>query len=229
VRLLFLCKRYSTGKDSLADRYGRLFHLPAGLARQGWDVTVQSLSYRLQSAPGSGQLSPGFRWQDFPVSLGGIHAYRRALRQYWGSPPGLVWSGSDALHVVIGNRVARKLGVPHVVDLYDDYESFGLTQLPGLRRAFRAACVRADGLTVVSTTLMETLTSLHGRGIRQWHIPNGVSIGALPFDRTGLLERLGLPRDARLIGMVGALDPSRGVADLFNAFAKLAPAIPELH
>src|SRR5690606_38584229 len=123
----------------------------------------------------------------------------------------------------------RKLGVPHVVDLYDDYESFGLTQLPGLRRAFRAACVRADGLTVVSTTLMETLTSLHGRGIRQWHIPNGVSIGALPFDRTGLLERLGLPRDARLIGMVGALDPSRGVADLFNAFAKLAPAIPELH
>src|SRR5690606_28050444 len=98
-----------------------------------------------------------------------------------------------------------------------------------LRRAFRAACARAYGLTVVSATLMETLSSLHGDGIRQWHIPNGVSVGALPFDRAGLLARLGLPGDARLIGMVGALDRSRGVADLFDAFTRLAPIIPELH
>lgn len=229
MRVLVLCKRFSTGKDSLADRYGRLFHLPEGLARHGWDVDVLSLSYRRWSGGVEAASAPRFAWRDFPVGPKGLLAYREAISGLEASPPDVVWSTSDALHAVIGARVASAFRVPHVVDLYDDYEAFGLTRIPGLRRGLRAACLSAAGVTVVSRTLMETLAQRMPGPIAQHHLPNGVMPLTVSGDKTALLSRLGLPHGARLVGTVGALDPERGIGDLFGSFEILARRFPDLH
>lgn len=229
MRVLVLCKRYSTGKDSAGERYGRLFHLPAGLARNGWDVEVLSLSYRLRSVAFEGLSTPGFAWQDVALNPAGLLAYRRSLQRQQGAPPDVVWSSSDALHAVLGDRIARALRRPHVIDLYDDYEAFGMTRLPGMRQALRSACRRAAGLTVVSRTLIETCAARMAPLPAQHHLPNGVIAAPLPFDRAALLRRLGLGPGVRLVGAVGALDASRGIDDLFEAFEILAASHPEVH
>lgn len=229
MKVLVLCKRFSTGKDSLGERYGRLFHLPAGLVRQGWDVSVMSLSYRRWSGVVEVTPAPGFVWRDFPVGPAGLWAYRAAVASLKASPPDVVWSSSDSLHAVVGDRVARALRVPHVIDLYDDYEAFGLTRLPGLRRGLRSACVRAAGLTVVSHALMEINAKRMPSLAAQNYLPNGVAPISATTDRSRLRRRLGLPDAARLVGAVGALDPSRGIGDLFDAFELLAEGNPDVH
>ncbi|WP_290592741.1 glycosyltransferase family 4 protein [Arenimonas sp. SCN 70-307] len=228
MKVLVLCKRYSTGRDSLGDRYGRLYNLPRELARLGWQVDVRSLSYRSRVAGEGWSSLAGFDWRDYAFSPVGLMAYRADVLDVIRRPD-IVWSSSDALHCVIGDRVASRLGVPHVVDLYDDYESFGLTRFPFLRGEMRAAFDRAAALTVVSRSLMEIVKERQRQGIRLIHVPNGVDEAPTIFGRDELLRRLGLASGVRLVGAVGALDPTRGIGDLFEAFFRLCDSYSDLH
>lgn len=229
MKVLFLCKRHSTGKDSLEDRYGRLFQLPAGLAELGAEVQVLSLSYRLAPRESEVSLAPNFKWQDFSLTPRGLGAYFRVIRAMRSEPPDVVYSSSDALQIALGDRVARNLAVPHVADLYDDYEAFGLTRFPGLKSALRRACIRADQLTVVSQSLREIVSRRGALMTRIHHLPNGVETAVQRVSRTALLARLNIPPSARLVGAVGALDESRGITDLFDAFGRLENDHPDLH
>lgn len=229
MKVVMLCKRYSTGRDSLRDRYGRLFHLPAGLAQLGWDVQVFSLSYRSVSTPADVAMPSGLRWEDHSLGIRSLLDYRKAILRAGDGQPDVVWSSSDALNAVIGNWLARSLKVPHVIDLYDDYEAFGLTRLPGLRRMLRNACKSASALTVVSGTLMETMRKRLRTSPVQHLIPNGVGVRSLAFGKQDLLSRLGLPRNSRLVGVVGALDPGRGIDDVFDAFEIVSNRRSDVH
>lgn len=229
MKILVLCKRFSTGKDSLLDRYGRLFNLPEGLAALGWEVEVMSIAYRMRRKAGGGLLAPRFEWKDFPLSPFGLCAYFKTLSRAGQYGPDIVWSSSDAPHAIIGDRVARSLGVPHVIDLYDDYESFGLTKIPGMRPAFRNACRRASAITVVSEVLAGIVSERISFARRIHHLPNGVAPFQSCLGRAGLLEFLGLPPGSRLVGAVGALDDGRGIGDLFDAFDILSAEMPDLH
>ena len=71
--------------------------------------------------------------------------------------PGVVIASSDSLHVIIGYWLARWLGVPFYADLYDDYATFGLSKIPGVKPLYRAALAGAVGISVVSRTLGEDI------------------------------------------------------------------------
>ena len=45
MRIVVLCKRQYTNRDVIDDRYGRLWEIPAELARAGHSVTCVSFSY----------------------------------------------------------------------------------------------------------------------------------------------------------------------------------------
>ena len=132
------------GQDVIADRYARLYELPRGLAEAGHQVLVSCLSYqptgrtrRVDPVTGSGSLT----WRGYdagPLWIGGLPAYWRVLRHDLGDfAPDVLLGGSDAPHAVLTHQLARRLGRPYVLDLYDNFDSFGLTQLPGLRPLYR--------------------------------------------------------------------------------------------
>lgn len=222
MRILVLCKRQYTGRDLLDDRYGRLHALPAGLAARGHQVTVVASSYRRRGAVE--RTEDGVAWRGIdvlpnPLAVGTAWATTcRTLR------PDVVISSSDALHLVLGERLARRLQCPAVLDMYDDYEAFGLSRLPGLRVAMRKACGQADAVLSVSGALASMLSQ---RGVDERHIhilANGVPADFSPkVSKAGARSRLGLPADALLVGTAGALDMSRGIHDLLQA-VKLAQA-----
>lgn len=221
MRVLVLCKRQYTGRDLLDDRYGRLFELPAGLAARGHEVAGLACAYRPRGA--SLRREAGVRWWSvdaWPSPLAWwrqCDAIRAAVR------PQVIWASSDAIHAVTAVGLGRRWGIPVVVDLYDDYESFGLTKLPGLRRMFRRACARADAISVVSHTLEGIVRRRMSDAPPIEVINNGVPAGFgndMPT-REEARRRLGLPQELRLVGTAGALDASRGIVDLLHAHALL--------
>ena len=50
-----------------------------------------------------------------------------------------------------------------------------------------------------------------------------------PRDRQECRRKLGLPRDAKLIGTAGGLYADKGVGKLYEAFARIAPGDPAVH
>jgi glycosyltransferase involved in cell wall biosynthesis len=225
MRVLVLSKRQYTGKDLLDDRYGRLFEIPAALATAGHDVRGLALSYRRRA---SGQ----YRWSDVPrlswhsanaLPMGLIRHASWAARELASWRPQIIWASSDALQGVLGARLATSYDVPLVIDLYDNYESFGLTRLPGLKRWFRLACRRADGLSIVSRSLAQHVAVTCAPEGRICLLGNGVDGDLFKHgDREASRRSLGLPTHARLIGTAGAITAGRGIGDLFEAFVSLA-------
>jgi teichuronic acid biosynthesis glycosyltransferase TuaC len=234
MRIAFLCKRRYMGHDVVLDRYGRLYELPRCLAARGHDVLGLCLEYAGR-APGawSHAAPPGqLAWRSHPAGrllLPGIAAHARAsLRALAAFRPDVVVSASDVWHVILGDRIARRLAVPHVADLYDNYASFGAARVPGLRAAYGGALSAAAAVSCVSAPLAAL--------VRERHVPRGevlviestIAAGRFaPRERAACRRALGLPAAAPLIGYAGALDHSRGIEHLYAAFAEVHAALPD--
>jgi glycosyltransferase involved in cell wall biosynthesis len=215
MRILVLCKRQYTGKDLLIERYGRLWELPQALATAGHEVFGIAIDYRrAQTIRREG-------WQSvraWPLPQRLLAAWRTTAERF---APEVIWASSDAAHLVAGQRLGDALGVPVVVDHYDDYETFALTRWCGLRSALRVASQRANAITVVGQRLAETLRARCG-DVEIHVIPNGVPAGfGSSVDRRAARTALKLPVDAKLIGTAGALQANRGIADLVAAAHQL--------
>lgn len=231
VKILVLCKRQYSDKDLLEDRFGRLYELPRELARQGHSVRVCALSYRRRDADREPEPDDlGVQWHSSNVLPQGLIRHSQwldAATLRW--RPDIVWASSDMLQAVLAARWATKRRLPFVIDLYDNYESFGLSRLPGLARAFRSACHGASALTVVSHTLARHVRTEYGVARPVHVVVNGIRTEMFhPLDKRSSRTTLGLPVDARLIGTAGALTMSRGIDDLFDAFIQMAQAAQDL-
>lgn len=227
MRVLVLSKRQYTGKDLLDDRYGRLFELPAGLAGLGHDVRALVLSYRRRG--GLRRTETGVDWQSVDLLPWPFRYWGELTRAIKDFQPDVIWASSDAIHAVIGAKLHGESGIPLVIDLYDDYEAFGLDRLPGLRSSYRSACRKANGLSVVSESLAEMLHLRGSGGALVKVIGNGVHAGfGHGLDRIASRKLLGLPLDLRLVGTAGSLDASRGIEDLFRAFDNLRSRDPSV-
>lgn len=236
MNVLVLSKRQYTGKDLLDDRYGRLREIPLALAARGHRVQGVCLSYRRrdegQRADTVGDASVD--WHSFnarrlvPLLPGNYWRMLDSIARHL--QPDVVWACSDAFHIVAGRHLARRLGVPLAVDLYDNFESFAATRLPGVRLAFRTAVREAALVTCVSRPLAELVRVTPGCRGRIAVIENATD--PLLFrvrEQAACRAALGLPQDALLIGTAGALSASRDIGLLFDAFARLADEQPRLH
>jgi len=237
MRILVLTKRQYTNKDLIDDRYGRLYELPGELARRGHQVAGLCLSYRQRK---EGHLS-GLDIDDtkvdwFSVNLGwlvipGLTHYLKRLEALCVEfRPDMIYACSDAPHIIYGCRVAKKQNIPCVVDLYDNFESFKLTSLPGILPFFKRAVSSAAGVICVSPNLQKYIEKhYYPKGLIDT-IPNGIPSDLFhPMDRLKCRKKLGLPVDAKLIGTAGALGPNRGIDVLFDGYKELAIENPAIH
>ena len=231
MRILVLAKRQYTGKDLLTDRYGRIFELPAALSRRGHEVRGLATSYRRRRQEDlSWEDLPGMNWRSVNALPFGITRYASLLDDWvddWS--PDVVWAGSDMLHAVLAERWARDRGVPLVLDLYDNYESFGLSRFPGLTGAFQSACRQARAITAVSHTLANHIRSSYALSSPITVLQNAITQRIFrPRDRQTSRVALGLPTAARIIGTAGAISKDRGIELMFQAFLELAEADDDL-
>ena len=238
MKILVLSKRQYTGKDLLDDRFGRLRELPLELAKLGHEVTALCLSYRPKKegriADTSQTLDAHVCWHSlnlgFLLAPGLIYYFLKAYKLVRESKPDLVWACSDSFHAIFGVCLGKYFQTKCIVDLYDNFESFRSTRIPGVLPLFKRAVRNADGVTCVSQRLKDRI-------VRNYQ-PQGPAIllhnavrPDLFFsqDRNDCRKRLGLPEDVKIIGTAGALYANRGIDVLFRGFELLAPDEKGLH
>lgn len=226
------------GKDLLDDRFGRFRELPLELVRLGHEVQGIALSYsrRAEGTFTDTDDSSGssVTWTSFNLMNGflpQVERYaRRALQMSREFCPDVIWACSDAYHAIFGSWLARHVKSKCVIDLYDNFEAFKASQFPGVLPLFRRAVKTADGVTTFSRRLANHVARNYMRSKPMSVIENGARPDLFyPRERTECRKQLGLPQDAKIIGTAGALDSSRGIEALFEAFERLSTEFKDIH
>lgn len=236
MRVLFLTKQRYMGKDLLRDRFGRFYEFPRALAGHGHRVRVVCLSYWIESARSSAspQYLDGVEWRSFPLgwnwAVGFLRHFRRLKEIAREFEPEIVVGASDAAHVIMADSLSARLGVPLVVDLFDNFESYGATKLPGMKRRLKRGICNAAATSAVSHALAEKIKIEYGAPGIVRTITNAVCPEIFyPSDKNSARRELGLPESGLLIGTAGALSAERGTRDLLHAFEKLSHQRRNLH
>ena len=236
MKILFLSKRAYTNKDLVNDRYGRVYEFSRVLADQGHEVYGVAFDYRRgKSGTGTHKPEEGIpEWHSFnlfPNPVTGIKDYQRGVAELVGNvSPDILISVSDVYHVIFGDWAARKYNIPHVIDLYDNYEYFGAARVPGVVALFRRAVARAEGCVCVSHQLKKhVLDTCNPKRIPEVII-NAVDTDLFrPHDSVMCRRHFGLPENQTLIGLGGALSRNRGVQTVFDAHRTLVKSSPDIH
>ncbi len=236
MRILVLSKRQYMNQDLIDNRYGRFRELPLALASAGHEVSGICLSYRPRNEGGFDDVEENAKvvWHLLNI--------KRLLpwdsMSYWRTidiigkdlRPDLVWACSDALHAILGAQIAKKLRASLVIDLYDNFESYSATRIPGITSAFRRALRYADGITCVSRPLAAYVRDTSDCKCPIEVIENAVPENLFrPMNRSDSRRKLELPQEGIFIGTAGAISQSRGIETLFNAFEILAQERSDVH
>lgn len=222
--------------DVIKERYARMYEIPNQLAQLGHDIYCVSLSYSSKEegvfeVPLSCKdedtiltwRSINFRWFSIVTIVADIYS-KLPFK------PDLVLAGSDAIHCILAQTLAKRLQCPYWLDLYDNFESFGLTKLPLIHYLYKRSLTNANGISCISKPLEQYIAARYR--------PKGPVITMVsavdkalfyPRDKIECRTMLGLPKDAILIGTAGALDYERGIEDLYQAFLMLAGEIDNLY
>lgn len=233
MRIAYLCKRRYMDKDVVLDRYARVYEIPAQLAAHGHEVEAWCLSYRKEREEGSWthDAAPGsLAWHSEPA-LPGLPTYPwRLLHALRGFRPDVLVAGTDIPHVALGAWLKGKLGVPLVVDLYDNFEGFGQAKIPGFVPLLRASTRRADLVLTTSEPLRDLVAGEYRAKGKVIAMPSTIDRGVFhPRDRAACRAALGLPADAPLMGTAGGLTRMKGIAALYGAWELLSRRMPGLH
>lgn len=229
MRIAFVCKRHYMRKDVIRDKYARLYEFPRHLALKGHDVLAVCPSYRrVEERDERHEALPGhLRWVGLspgtalPIGVSGYPKRTMALLEEFA--PDVVVGASDALHIVFAAWLARRLTVPYAVDLYDNFESFGLTRIPGVRSMFRKAVAGAPLVACVSDPLARFVTTDYRASGKVIVMPSTIDreVFCIQDKRKCRLE-FGLPFDRKLVGTAGGLQAEKGIGCLYSAFEQFA-------
>lgn len=214
MRYALLCKRYYTNRDLIEDRFGRLYHLPLELRKLGHEGLVIAADYR--SMRRRETVEGRLKFCSIPALSGGglgfVASASRAIKAF--RPEVLVASG-DIHFGLLGHALARRLDIPFVFDIYDDYSAFALARVPGMRSAFCATLKRADMLVSASIPLA---SKLRGLNPVVTVIENGVDAAIFrPLDKARVRAELGISDRETVIGFFGSIAKNRGLEHLIEA------------
>lgn len=233
IRIAFLCKRRYMGKDVIDDRYARLYEIPFQLARLGHVVHGYCLGYQGQAATvvAHGATPGELVWEAASLASVAAPAYPwKLLARLRAFAPHLVFGASDIPHVGLAAWLAKRLGVPYAVDLYDNFEGFGQARVPGFTTLLRRATAGASVVTTTSEALRELVVNdYHARG-DVIAMPSSVDLAVFkPADRAASRRVLGLPENASLVGTAGGLYRDKGIDALYTAWQSISASRPDAH
>ena len=230
MKIAFLCKRLYMSKDVITDHYGRLYEIPYQLYQQDHQVVAFSLSYKSKQSGHclnySNQSAGSLDW--FSYNLGklffpGLLMYVwKVFRHIKHFKPDVLIGSSDSIHCILTGFIAKQLHIPYVLDLYDNYESFGLTKIPGVLPLYTHTLKQADAVLCVSQPLANYIKEQYQSEHTVFVIESTINTDTFYSKNNQECRKiLKLPLEAKLIGLAGALTKERGIESLYKIFFQL--------
>ncbi|MCU0684594.1 MAG: glycosyltransferase family 4 protein [Polyangiaceae bacterium] len=157
-----------------------------------------------------------------PLTLASLTPYLEHVR--WADVLLGTWAHPHGCAAVLLGRLFKK---PVVVKVHGSDLNVQANLGPA-RAMMRGLLPRADAMVSVSRALAEVLFSLGVPRDRVVLVPNGVDEALFyPRDKGASREKLGLPREGKLIVFVGRIEPQKGTPELLEAFGRVRPKHPD--
>jgi len=225
MKFFFLCKRYYTNKDLIIDRFGRLFHLPLQLVKNGHQGLVIAADYRNKKAEILEEM-PNYTLYSIPLNIilpiAFLFKTYRFFKQY---QPDIVIASGDSHFGAIGLFLAKIAKIPFVFDVYDHYATFGTNKVPLIKWFYYLTLRKADLVVCASVPLSHFVRKYNQSVIT---IENGVNLSLFkPMDKHQARTRLGIPDNAVVIGFFGSFTKNRGI-ELIEACKILRHTYPNI-
>jgi len=225
LKIIFICKRYYTGKDVIRHRFGRLYEIPTQLARLGHQVTVLCLDYcnddpheSFTKICGTGST----RWLVAPFRSFFKLKSIETLKNIKTLKSDLVIGSYDIPYLWLARKVARRMKVPYASDIYDNYEIFGQARTPGFRQILRFCIKNASIIITVNAVLKyKVLSDYTPQGLIVV-MNNGVLRSSFFVgDKVAAKMELGLLTSMKLIGTAGHLSRMKGLNTVYKAWDQI--------
>lgn len=223
-------------KDVILDKYARLYEIPNQLALLGHQVECFCLSYQIHNN-GDWDESDGtksLKWHS--KSYVGMNKVTMCLYPFYifkllsKNKPDIIIAASDIPHIIMGSWLAKKLDIPFVADLYDNFEAYGQAKIPFFKKLFQNALSNAQLISTTSKSLAEKIKR------EQPKVPDVISMPSVinkeifkPSDKNQARKLLNLPLNKPLVGTAGGLTRMKGIEDLFNAWEILKKEDEQIH
>jgi len=213
-------------KDLLIDKYGRFYEIPKYCSELGHDIHVVCLSYWKKNEIKYKNESSEFKCEShrlgFNPAYGLIKHYLKLCEIVKENKPDIIVGASDCFHVILASMLAKKSNTPYVIDLYDNFESYAASKIPGVKKLFSSAVKNADAVVVVSNNLKTYVAKSYLPKGPVKVISNAINSDLFSIqDKIKARESLGLPGNGIFIGTAGAITSHRGIDILFDVFEQL--------
>ncbi len=218
MKILVLAKRFTSGKDSVKDNFGRVIRLFEQIAEEH-DITLIEADHlkkeRFEAKIGN------LRIKVVPFSLFGLLSYYNFVQKEAKSHDA-IYATSHPIFGGMGLMIAKKLDKKFFYDVQDDYRSY--TKNPVLLFMSEQAIKKADMVSCASNKLCEKADNANALTI-----PNGYDPKvARALDKKVSRKKLKLTLNAKIVAYTGSIE-FRGPDMLLNAAEKLIAKDKNIH
>jgi teichuronic acid biosynthesis glycosyltransferase TuaC len=231
VKIQYFSKRFYMNQDLIKNRYGRIYAHCSELSKLGHQVKTECLAY-YPSDDCIETHSDKLHWRS-----------RYLGRLFWKLPfiilkllnksknqnADVFVGASDHIHIAIAYLASRAAKKPLVVDLYDNFESFGIGKIPGLNYVLRHCLSKAQLITCVSPALTQRIQSMlpHAKVITLLSTVDRNQFKAQ--NKRKCRQEFKLPVDKVLVGCAGNLRRMMGIDLVYEAFKIISTRKPDVH
>ncbi|WP_228720285.1 glycosyltransferase family 4 protein [Acinetobacter portensis] len=212
-------------KDVILDKYARLYEIPNQLSLLGHEVECFCLSYQSHKNGDWDESTNSKKLIWHSKSYIGLNKLSILSYPFYllnllsKNKPDIIIAASDIPHIVMGQWLAKKLDVPFVADLYDNFEGFGQAKIPGMKFLLRQAVCKAQLITTTSQALAELVTQEYGAKGIIISMPSTIDHKFFNCaDKFEARKKLGLSNNKKYIGTAGGLYKDKGVEVIYEAW-----------
>jgi glycosyltransferase involved in cell wall biosynthesis len=227
MKILWLIKRKTMGQDVISQKYGRYYHLPVELARQGHSVTVLALDYR--NAHSECINHSGVVWNSEGNFFSGLLRYVGKARELiLSEKPDWIIGATDMQFSIMAYLLGKKYNIAVAHDVYDDFETFASGRLLRLSALFYSAMNRSQLVISFHHKLGAYLQQKVPQP-RHAVVANCADPAVFhPMDRQACRNRLRLPEGIPIVGYFGAIQSKSGMEVLWKAFEQVRRKKPDV-
>ncbi len=213
MKILVLAKRFTSGKDSVKDSFGRVIRLFEQVAEKH-DVTILEADHlkkeRFETKIGRMKIKV------VPFSPIKLLSYYLCLKKEATMGYDMIYATSHPAFGAAALFMKKIHGIPIAYDIQDNYEAY--TGNPFFSYISDSAAKNSKMVSCASNILAEKARLFNNNAVV---VPNGYNPGICkPMDKTECRKKLKLPRKAKIIAYTGNPE-HRGIGNLLKGFEKL--------